>query len=106
MSQNYYLYEKLAEAHRQDLLREAEQQRLVAGLPQDHQSGMRSMIVKRAMLVLTLVLVLVFFGSFLVHSTMGVGLHPMAYRYDPQALEEHLAAVYYHLHVATVYLVA
>ena len=33
MAYNYYNSEKLAEAHRQDLLREAAQQRLVAGLP-------------------------------------------------------------------------
>ena len=34
MSYNYYHSAKLAEAHRQDLLREAEQQRLLARLPQ------------------------------------------------------------------------
>ncbi len=33
MAYNYYNSEKLAEAHRQDLLREAAQQRLVALLP-------------------------------------------------------------------------
>ena len=33
MANNYYHSAKLAEAHRQDLLREAEQQRLVARLP-------------------------------------------------------------------------
>jgi hypothetical protein len=33
MAYNYYLSEKLAEAHRQDLLREAAQQQLVARLP-------------------------------------------------------------------------
>ena len=33
MAYNYYHSEKLAEAHRQDLLREAAQQRLVADLP-------------------------------------------------------------------------
>jgi hypothetical protein len=33
MAYNYYHSEKLAEAHRQDLLREAAQQRLVAQLP-------------------------------------------------------------------------
>ena len=33
MDYNYYLSVKLAEAHRQDLLREAAQQRLVAHLP-------------------------------------------------------------------------
>jgi len=34
MSYNYYHSAKLAEAHRQDLLREAEQQRLLVRLPQ------------------------------------------------------------------------
>jgi hypothetical protein len=33
MAYNYYNSEKLAEAHRQDLLREAAQQRLLAHLP-------------------------------------------------------------------------
>ena len=33
MAYNYYNSEKMAEAHRQDLLREAAQQRLIAGLP-------------------------------------------------------------------------
>ncbi len=33
MAYNYYHSEKLAKAHHQDLLREAAQQRLVAGLP-------------------------------------------------------------------------
>ena len=33
MAYNYYNSEKLAEAHRQDLLRDAAQQRLVADLP-------------------------------------------------------------------------
>jgi hypothetical protein len=33
MAYNYYHSAKLAEAHRQDLLREAEQQRLVVRLP-------------------------------------------------------------------------
>ena len=33
MAYNYYHSEKLAEAHRQDLLREAAQERLVAHLP-------------------------------------------------------------------------
>jgi hypothetical protein len=33
MAYNYYHSEKLAEAHRQDLLREAAQQRLVTQLP-------------------------------------------------------------------------
>ena len=33
MSNNYYLLEKLADAHRQELLRQAEQQRLLKGVP-------------------------------------------------------------------------
>lgn len=32
MSQNFYLMQKLAETHRHELMREAEQQRLVASL--------------------------------------------------------------------------
>jgi hypothetical protein len=33
MMPNYYIQERLAQAHRQDLLREAEHQRLLAQLP-------------------------------------------------------------------------
>src|SRR5713226_738843 len=106
MSQNYYLYKKLAEAHRQNLLREAEQQRRLSGLPKDHHSGMHPTAIKWAIPVLTTVLVLVFFGSFLDHTMMGFVLHPLAYRCDPQVLSQHLAAVYYHLQVAIVCLVA
>jgi hypothetical protein len=36
--QNYYLQEKLAEGHRQDLLREAAQQRMVAHVPEQPNS--------------------------------------------------------------------
>ena len=36
--QNYYLQEKLAEGHRQDLLREAAQQRMVARVPEQPNS--------------------------------------------------------------------
>ncbi len=39
MSQNYYLNEKLAEAHRQELMHQAEQERLLAHMP-----GQRSRI--------------------------------------------------------------
>jgi hypothetical protein len=41
MAYNYYHSEKLAEAHRQDLLREAAQQRLVARLPRRRSSSRR-----------------------------------------------------------------
>lgn len=41
MAYNYYQSEKLAEAHRQDLLREAAQQRLVAGLRQPRSARRR-----------------------------------------------------------------
>jgi hypothetical protein len=43
MSTNYYLLEKLAEAHRQELLREAEQQRLLTGAPRS-----RFQIIRRS----------------------------------------------------------
>ena len=33
---NPYIYEKLAQAHRQELLQEAEQQRMLAQLPRRH----------------------------------------------------------------------
>jgi hypothetical protein len=39
MAYNYYHSAKLAEAHRQDLLREAAQQRLVARLPRHRSLG-------------------------------------------------------------------
>ena len=41
MAYNSYRSEKLAEAHRQDLLREAAQQRLVARLPRRRSSSRR-----------------------------------------------------------------
>ena len=41
MAYNPYHSEKLAEAHRQDLLHEAAQQRLVAGLPRRRSLGRR-----------------------------------------------------------------
>ena len=57
---NYYLYEKLAEAHRQDLLCEAEQRRLLAQLPGQHQSldkeavyGLGSFLTRLGMLFLS-----------------------------------------------------
>ena len=41
MAYNYDYSNKMVEAHRQDLLREAEQQRLVAQLPQRRSLGRR-----------------------------------------------------------------
>ena len=38
MSQNFYNTQKMAETHRYELMREAEQQRLVAELPQQRNS--------------------------------------------------------------------
>ena len=56
MAPNYYLYEKLAEAHRQDLLHEAEQRRLVAQLPRQRRNlgkkavyGLGALLVKLGM---------------------------------------------------------
>ncbi len=46
MMQNYYLQEKLAEAHRQNLLREAEQRRMVVHLRQHSFSLTRRSAVK------------------------------------------------------------
>jgi hypothetical protein len=39
---NPYLYEKLAQAHRQELLQEAEQQRMLAQLPRRHPQLMQN----------------------------------------------------------------
>ena len=57
---NNYLYQKLAEAHRQDLLCEAEQWRFLAQLPGQHQSldketvyGLGSFLIKLGMLFLS-----------------------------------------------------
>ena len=40
MMPNYYDRERLAQAHRQDLLREAEHERLLAQLPQPNRSAL------------------------------------------------------------------
>jgi hypothetical protein len=40
---NPYLYEKLAHAHRQELLQEAEQQRMLAQLPRQHPQRMQNL---------------------------------------------------------------
>jgi len=57
---NYYLYQKLAEARRQDLLCEAEQRRLLAQLPGQYQSldqetvyGLGSFLTRLGMLFLS-----------------------------------------------------
>ena len=92
MSQNYYLYEKLAEAHRQDLLREADQQRL---------SGVQLAIGTRRMLALALVLVIaaVLVMPFVVSSGVAWDSHPqafvqhlMAWYSHPQAFVQHMVA--------------
>jgi hypothetical protein len=95
MAQNYYLYEKLAEAHRQDLLREADQQRLVAGLSQDLRSGVQLAIGTRRMLALALVLVMPFVVS------SGV-----AWDNHPQAFVQHMVAWYSHPQAFVQHLVA
>ena len=41
MDPNFYLIEKASEAHRQELLREAERERLLAQLPRHHGSVSR-----------------------------------------------------------------
>ncbi len=41
MGPNFYLIEKASEAHRQELLREAERERLLAQLPAYHRSASR-----------------------------------------------------------------
>ncbi len=87
MSQNYYLYEKLAEAHRQDLLREAEQQRLVAGLPQERQRGVQLAIGTRGMLALVLALVIT--AALVTHFIVGPSL--VGYGH-PQAFVQHMVA--------------
>ena len=51
MAYNYYLSEKLAEAHRQDLLREAAQQELVARLPR-HRSRLVGHLAAQAGILL------------------------------------------------------
>lgn len=51
---NNYLREKLIEAHRQDLLRETEQQRMLEHLPQHSSSLMRYMARKLAAFVIVL----------------------------------------------------
>jgi hypothetical protein len=54
MSSNYYLMEKLAEARRLELLREAEQQRLLNSLPQNRYRPARYLAAKIGMLLVAL----------------------------------------------------
>lgn len=49
MMPNYYTHERLAQAHRRDLLREAEHERLLAQLPQ---SGHHVLLLSRLSLPL------------------------------------------------------
>lgn len=54
MCNNRYLYEKMCEAHYQDLQREAEKRRLLAQLPRHHRSMIRSAASKLGKLLLKL----------------------------------------------------
>ncbi len=54
MNSNVYLYEKVRQAHSQDLLREAEKRRLLAQLPQHHRSISRHAAGKLGVLLLKL----------------------------------------------------
>ena len=54
MGPNFYLIEKVSEAHRQELLREAERERLLAQLPRHHGNVSRHAAGKLAALLLWL----------------------------------------------------
>ena len=54
MDSKVYLYEKVRQAHYQDLLREAEKRRLLAQLPRHHQSISRYAAGKLGVLLLKL----------------------------------------------------
>ena len=54
MGSNMYLYEKAREAHYQDLLREAEKERLLAQLPRHRRSMSRRVAGKLGVLLLKL----------------------------------------------------
>ena len=54
MGPNMYLYEKAREVHYQDLLREAEKERLLAQLPRHHQSMIKRTAAKLGVLLLKL----------------------------------------------------
>jgi hypothetical protein len=51
---NYYFTQKLAQAHRQDLSREAEHERLLAQLPQPDRSMLPSLPARLALFLRTL----------------------------------------------------
>ena len=51
---NPYLYEKLAQAHRQELLQEAEQQRMLAQLPRRHPQLMQNVARRLAAFLMSL----------------------------------------------------
>jgi hypothetical protein len=51
---NPYLYEKLAQAHHQELLHEAEQQRMLAQLPRRHPHRMRNVAGRLAAFLMSL----------------------------------------------------
>jgi hypothetical protein len=51
---NPYLYEKLTQSHRQELLQEAEQQRMLAQLPQRHPQLMQNVTRRLAAFFLKL----------------------------------------------------
>jgi hypothetical protein len=51
---NPYLYEKLAQAHRQELLQEAEQQRMLAQLPRRHSQLMQNVARRLAAFLMNL----------------------------------------------------
>jgi len=51
---NPYLYEKLAQAHYQELLQEAEQQRMLAQLPRRHPQLMQNVARRLAALLMSL----------------------------------------------------
>lgn len=54
MGPNFYMIEKLSEAHRQEHLREAERERLLAQLPQHRRSASRHAAGRLGMLLLWL----------------------------------------------------
>jgi hypothetical protein len=54
MLPNYYLQKKVLQAHREELLRQAEQQRLLAHLPRDLQSLARQLAGKLGVLLVAL----------------------------------------------------
>ncbi len=54
MMPNPYLYEKLSQAHYQELFHEAEQQRLLAQLPRRHPHQMRNLAGRFAAFLMSL----------------------------------------------------